>query len=353
LAVICASIFQFVANAQDRPQPGQKETIEPVFRVPRIKADKHRREEVGTKSTNDATKPTIRPEANRLNDDVMTGPKTVVSPPVARVADARPAELSTEKSPLAVLPLSNAEAAHSVVHPLDRALELARSGLENMRENIFDYTAILVKRERVGDNLGEANYIRVKVRNPRKIEGREVPFSIYMKFLKPRECAGREVIWVEGRNDNNLIAHETSPLLRFKNFHLDPTGLLAMKGNKYPIYEAGLEKLVLKLIEKAERDRAAGLCEVKYINGAQINKRSCRVIEVVHPQDCSPYEFHIAKVFIDDELEIPVRYVSYDWPQPGCNPQLIEEYTYINVELNVGLTDKDFDITNAEYNFAK
>ena len=30
---------------------------------------------------------------------------------------------------------------------------------------------------------------------------------------------------------------------------------------------------------------------------------------------------------------------------------VIEEYTYLNLKLNVGLTDKDFDHTNEEYNF--
>ncbi len=37
--------------------------------------------------------------------------------------------------------------------------------------------------------------------------------------------------------------------------------------------------------------------------------------------------------------------------QPGGQPQLLEEYTYLNVKLNVGLTDADFDDKNPEYNF--
>jgi len=46
--------------------------------------------------------------------------------------------------------------------------------------------------------------------------------------------------------------------------------------------------------------------------------------------------------------------VAYDWPTtPGGEAPLIEEYTYYNVKLNVGLTDLDFDKTNPAYNFPK
>ena len=196
-------------------------------------------------------------------------------------------------------------------------------------------------------------FMKIKIRNPRNFEDRKVPFSIYMKFVKPRAVCGREVIWVQGDNDDKLIVHDTNPLVRFKNLHLDPDGFLAMKGNKYPIYDAGLENLVIKLIEKAERDRAAGLCDVTYQSGAKINKRPCTLIEVTHHKRCAPYEFHVAKVYVDDEYQIPVRFAAYDWPVGNQKPPLIEEYTYVNVALNVGLTDSDFDIQNRTYNFAK
>lgn len=49
---------------------------------------------------------------------------------------------------------------------------------------------------------------------------------------------------------------------------------------------------------------------------------------------------------------MPVRYAAYSWPsRPGGGPELIEEYTYLNLKLNPGLTDQDFDYHNPEYNF--
>ena len=54
-------------------------------------------------------------------------------------------------------------------------------------------------------------------------------------------------------------------------------------------------------------------------------------------------EFHLADLFIDNELQIPVRYVSYGWPaRAGEEPPINEEYNYIDTQLNVGLTGADF-----------
>jgi hypothetical protein len=59
-------------------------------------------------------------------------------------------------------------------------------------------------------------------------------------------------------------------------------------------------------------------------------------------------------VFIDKQLDLPIRYASYDWPaKPGETPPLFEVYTYTRLKLNVGLTDVDFDKTNPKYDFPK
>jgi hypothetical protein len=78
----------------------------------------------------------------------------------------------------------------------------------------------------------------------------------------------------------------------------------------------------------------------------------CTCLQVLHPQRRPELDFHVARIFIDDRLGIPVRYEAYDWPAAeGSQPQLIEAYTYLDVQVNVGLTDADFDHENAEYNF--
>ena len=46
---------------------------------------------------------------------------------------------------------------------------------------------------------------------------------------------------------------------------------------------------------------------------------------------------------MDDELHVPIRLTVHDWPEKeGDDPPLIEEYTYVDLRLNVGLSDSDF-----------
>lgn len=244
-----------------------------------------------------------------------------------------------------------ADVAHPV-HPLDPALQIAREVLAKLRGEVDDYTGTIVKRERIAGSLGGEMRMAFKVRT-RRVSGDELvrPLSVYLKVLDPWLSRGREVIWVENQRDGKLVAHEGG-LKNLLTVSLGPTDTLAMMGNKYPITEIGLEKLVEKLIEKGERDKLTGPFDVFINSGYEVGGRPCRLIEVVHPKPDPRFDFHIARIFIDEERMIPLRYASYMWPEaPGGDPVLEEEYTYVDVQLNVGLQDIDFDPENPAYNF--
>lgn len=319
--------------------PQAKKTTEPVFRVPKVAGqDLVKTESAPAKASAQNTDQVEHVADSRNLPRTGPAPSKVIPAPAPNAAPERDATpLRTGRAP----------------HPLDRAVDFANLALGDMQEEVMDYTAILAKRENIDGVIGPASYMNIKVRCPRTLEnGQTTPFSVYMKFLRPKDCAGREVIWVQGENKDNLVVHEGSGIIRLKTFELDPTGRLAMNGQKYPIYDCGLENLMIKLIEKAERDREAGPCVVNYRDGAQINKRPCSLIELIHEDRRAPYEFHKAQVFIDEELQMPVRYAAYDWPNaPGQSPVLLEEYTYYNVKVNVGLKDIDFDRKNPAYKF--
>lgn len=239
-------------------------------------------------------------------------------------------------------------------HPLDPALQIAYSTLGRIRASIKDYTAIVIKREQVGGKLGDYEYMGAKIRNRVVSDGQiVVPFSVYLTFLKPASVKGREVIFVEGRNGGKLTAHEGGMKGRFlPTVSLDPNGMMAMRGQRYPITEMGIENLVTKLIEKGERDKKQGTCGVEFLRGAKVGGRPCTVLSVKHDEKLPCFDFHLAQIFIDEQLKIPVRYCAYEWPSSqGGTPSLLEEYTYQNIKLNVGLTDADFDTKNPKYNF--
>ncbi len=238
-----------------------------------------------------------------------------------------------------------AEGGAKQAHPLDAALELAAKVQRNIDENVRDYTATVIKQERSGSDLTPEEIFYVKMRNK--------PFSVYMKFLSPENLKGQEVIYVEGANDGKLIGHAGSGVAALLGAKwLNPLGPIAMFGQRYPITELGIANLVRRLIQVGEHDRQYGECYVWQNDGAKVGDRPCISITVMHPERRSAFIFHIARIFIDKELMVPLHYEAYDWPQePGGPPVLLERYTYTDLKLNPGLTDADFDPKNPEYNF--
>jgi hypothetical protein len=232
-------------------------------------------------------------------------------------------------------------------HPLQPALELAQKGLAGLRGTIKDYSCTVVKRERIDGKLGEHEYMFAKIRHE--------PFSVYLYFLAPDTVKGQEVIYVDGKNDGNMLAHAGSGVRAMMGtVALKPQSMIAMQGNRYAITEIGVENLAKRLVEVAEHDKQFGECEVNFFPNAKVNGRICTCIQVAHPVPRRNFRFHLARVFIDDEYTIPVRYEAYDWPQEaGGQPVLMEEYTYMNVKVNNGFTDADFDPKNTAYKFSK
>lgn len=256
------------------------------------------------------------------------------------------AERSTPVAPDAMLRSGAVPTSQPNEHPLMPALRWAREGMREI-EKFQDYSAIMVKRERHDGKPGNYEYMFVKIR--------QKPLSVYMYFLDPPADKGTEVIYIVGQNNGKMWAHP--PGLRNKivgTVSLDPNGPIAMRNNHYPITEIGLMNLVQRLLEVGEHDAQYGECEVKFLPGAKINGRTCTCLQVVHPVPRRNFLFHMARIFVDDELRVPIRYESYDWPrQAGGEPELIEEYTYLNLKVNNGFTDADFDIRNPNYGFKR
>lgn len=229
-------------------------------------------------------------------------------------------------------------------HQLLPAVRWAKTGLAKL-DKIQDYSCTLVKRERISGTLGEHEFMFVKVRHE--------PFSVYVYFLGPARVKGQEAIYVQGENDGNILAHPNG--IRKKivgTVSLKPDSMLAMSGNRYPMTELGIKRLTQRLIEVGEHDTEFGECEVKVTPGAKINQRDCTCLQVVHPVPRREFLFHMAKIYVDSEHNLPIRYEAYEWPEEaGGAPVLTEEYTYLNLKLNNGFTDKDFDPNNPDYDF--
>lgn len=219
--------------------------------------------------------------------------------------------------------------------------------IRNNLTQIRDYKCVFIKRERIDGKLGEYEQLRLKIRHE--------PFSAYAYFEAPKSLEGREAIYVEGRNNGKLLAHGTGLQKKLAGtLELDPTGSLAMKGNRYPFTEAGIRNLNERLIQSWEHETGFGESEVQVFAGAKVDGRGCTCVQISHPVPRKTFQFHVARVFVDDKYQLPVRTEFYDWPRTkGEAPSLLGEYTFTQLEFNRGLTDADFDPSNPSYGFPR
>ena len=212
----------------------------------------------------------------------------------------QPYKVAERAEALSQAPAPQLGPAQANEHPLMPALRWAYEGVGNI-EKIADYSATVVKRERVDGKLNDYEHMFVKIRHK--------PFSVYMYFLAPAKIKGQEVIFVEGANNDNMWAHTVG--IKDKMFGtvlIKPDGPIAMSGQRYPLTELGILNLTRRLVQVAEQDIKYGECEVKFFKGAKINNRVCTCIQVVHPVPRRNFLFHLARIFVDDELNVPIRY---------------------------------------------
>jgi hypothetical protein len=244
--------------------------------------------------------------------------------PVAPVAASRPAaEFDLSQQPNE--------------HPLAPVIRALKTSQRTIDENIRDYSCTLVKRERVDGELGEHQHIFMKIMHQ--------PFSVYMSFLKP--FTGREVLYVAGQNNNKMIVLEAGFKRYLGKLNLDPAGTIAMNGQKHPITRVGIRNLTAELIQVYEAESQYQECEVTTQQDAKINGRSTTMVQITHPVPRQVFRSHIARIFFDDELRVPIHYDAYLWPsQQGGQPPLDESYTYTNLQINNGFTARDFDAEN-------
>ncbi len=239
-------------------------------------------------------------------------------------------------------------------HPLFPALQLAEDALKSIDENVRDYTCTIVRRERIEGKLGKHEFIDAKVRHEQTGLEDKTPFSVYLRFLKPASVEGREALYVEGKHAGKVFVRRGGQRMSYVSTYIAPDSRLAMKENRYPITDVGFKRMVERLIDVIENDMQYDECEVKFYKGARVADRKCTRIEVVHPVERDHFTFHRATVFVDDDDNLPVGYASFYWPRtPGEKPQLLEEYVYTDIKLNVGLTDEHFNRDNPEYGFTR
>jgi len=249
-------------------------------------------------------------------------------------------------SPSTVSP-SSTSAVNRNQHPLQDVLVWARTAVAKLEKEVPDYSAILLKRESIDGCLGDPQRILLKVRHQ--------PFSVYVYCYDPADRRGEEAIYVAGRNDGNLLGHTTGITgALLGTLSLKPDGSIAMDGQRHPLTEIGILNLCRRIVEVAEKGVNFPQCRVETISAQKLGDRGCRCIQIHNPDDRQQFLFSQLRLYVDDELDVPLRFEAYDWPaEPGGEPPLAEQYTYVKLKLGAGLTDIDCDVRNPRYGYAE
>jgi len=211
-------------------------------------------------------------------------------------------------------------------------------------QQVRDYTCTFFKRERVNGQMTPQFVMAMKFRAK--------PHSVYFKFVKPKP--GREAIYIAGRNGGKALVHDVGiGKLLAGTLALDPRSRRAMEDNRHPITDAGLGHMIDELHQRWESEMKHGETLVT-LRPVQVGTRHCTMVESTHPGKSPNYLFHKVKVYIDRENGLPIRFEAYDWPRrPGAAPELVEEYSYVNLRLNPNLRESEFDPSNPQYSFGR
>ncbi len=226
-------------------------------------------------------------------------------------------------------------------HPLFLPLQEAYKSRISLK-NVKDYQADFTKKELMGRRLLTTNM---------NLKLRQEPFSVYLKFVNPN--AGREVIYVQGRNKNNLIVHEVGIKSIVGTLELPPTGPDAMSDNKYPVTMIGLKTMLDKVIKQWETEGKLGEVKTqKYPDAKLPSGEECVAYESLHPTPREEFPYHITRLWIEKKSNLAIRVEQLGFPQRNDKtPPIVEEYTYSKLKINVSLSDRDFDKKNPGYAF--
>jgi hypothetical protein len=289
-------------------------------------------------------KPAPVGKARRAGADGKPGraPGTASRVRLALAGDATPAHPATTSGAAATRAADSKDS--DAEHAIARALRLIGE-CQSRYQTVVDYTCTFYKRERIDGQMSDLHVMRMKVRT--------APRSIYLKFQQP--AAGREAIYIVGRNGGKILAHDVGlNKLLGGTIELEPTGARAMENCRHPISEAGIGPLLDTLERRWSEELSPENSVLTFHDDMLVGPYRCTMIESTHPAYQRHFLYHKVRVFIDQAAGLPIRFEAYDWPKARQSAgALAEEYSYMNLKLNVGLRDIDFDVANPNYSFGR
>jgi hypothetical protein len=231
-------------------------------------------------------------------------------------------ESTGEAQPVAATEIAKCSAALQIIH--------------KKLSEMSDYSATFHMRERVGGKLLAQQQVGLRVRHK--------PFSVHMKWLDN----GREVVFVKGRNNDNLIVKPGGLAALIGTLELDPAGATAMEEARYPITEMGMLALVEKLIAYQKpliKDSTGATCQMLSVlcEGEDCDSY---VLTYDDPSLCDGYAKTTLHISRQSGLLVSIENYGFD-KSSKSGTSLIEHYVYTNVKPDTGFSDGDFTLARS------
>jgi hypothetical protein len=222
----------------------------------------------------------------------------------------------------------------AVEMPLDQPLRLLQEA-QQAYSQIQTYECVLVSQERVNGRLLPEKVMQMTFRKN--------PFSVYMKWLAPKEDVGQEVCFVQGKYQNMMRVLPAGFAKGFGWMTIEVNDPKVMQHSRHKITEAGFGNWIDRCAQSWSVERTMGKTNVQ-IADYDYNNRRCVRVETTHTSYDRSFYCYRNVIYFDKQTHLPIRMECYDWPRQGGPPEgeLLECFSYINLQFNVNIPESVF-----------
>jgi hypothetical protein len=221
-------------------------------------------------------------------------------------------------------------------------LDLVREAQRRYRDMVVDYTCHFEKQENLFGRMTAVQGANVKFRHQ--------PFSVYMHWIENPDKARRVCFvagkWTKGGQPAALCEPEGAIARALVSKILMPiNGSDAKAASRRTIDQFGFQNVLDLIVKYSIKAQQSGELKLSHLGDGEVDGRSTFVFErrVPYTGEGGEYPDRVLVFHLDKQTLLPVMCASY---ADDNRQELLGQYTFTNVQLNVGLTEADFDGLN-------
>ena len=208
---------------------------------------------------------------------------------------------------------------------IDEQFLLALTSFKDMvarLQEVRDYRCVLIKQEWLKNRMDREEMVMLF----RK------PMDIKLTWISPNK--GQQALYRQGKNNDRLRARRAG-LLSLFTFEMGIYDKRAMEHSRYPITHAGIGTILDKTMEDINR----GKCTLRVLGEVRLENHTCIHLEF---RSLGPRDYHQScrsEFWMEKQSRLLLQLKMTDYEQ-----RLIGSYTFSQLEVDVGLSDKDFEL---------